>query len=217
MHDSGSIEFSGPVAIRRSLVEGCTSSCLYQMNPGGIATISGSEFRAGPGQTAIKHQNCGGSSTSLDVTTTVFSGFGTAISLSCNGSAQTRLVNNTFHANETGVAYTATTATRHRLQNNVFTSQTTDSVTCGGLDAGTWLARDHHLLFGNAADTCVAADPDTLTSSPQYLDAAGYDFRLMPGMSPAIDSGVDAGADLNGAAPGRFHGAAPDRGARETW
>jgi hypothetical protein len=74
-----------------------------------------------------------------------------------------------------------------------------------------------HVLFGNAANGCVAlTNQSTLASDPLYQYPALDDFRLQFS-SPAKDSGANTGLDTNGPAPGAFFGAARDRGARETW
>jgi hypothetical protein len=89
-------------------------------------------------------------------------------------------------------------------------------VTCGTVSPYDFMARSHHLLFGNAANGCVASDPYVLGSDPLYVAPASGDYRVQEG-SAARDGGVDTGIDVNGAAPGNYSGAWPDRGGRETW
>jgi hypothetical protein len=212
VHDMAPIQYSAPVTVDGTLFQNCAGDCLTGSTT--TLTVSHSEFRAGSGG-ALSLSACN-NGTAVDVSTTVFSGFTTAITLPCNGAAITRIVNCTFHANGTAIVYTGPSGSlSHTLRNNIFTNHTVDSVTCAGVKPFT--ARDYHVLHGNAANTCLGTDPNTLTSDPQYINAAAFDFRLTYATSPAIDSGVDTGIDLNGPAPGNFFGAGPDRGGRETW
>lgn len=71
---------------------------------------------------------------------------------------------------------------------------------------------------GNALGAyCALLDGGVTELEPRYLSPDAGDFRLLEG-SGAIDAGVDLGAelpDLNGPAPGRWSGPAPDLGAHE--
>ena len=111
----------------------------------------------------------------------------------------------------TGVAFNA--GANNQLQNNIFTNSATTAATCG---TATFTAKDHHQLFGNASNGCLAADPNTLTTDPQYAFAGAGDLRLSFG-SPAIDSAFDTGTDLCLGFPGNWEGAGADRGGRESY
>lgn len=71
---------------------------------------------------------------------------------------------------------------------------------------------------GNARGaSCPELDAGTVDLEPRYLAPDAADFRLLD-TSAAIDAGVDLGVDqpdLNGPAPGRYSGPAPDLGAHE--
>src|SRR6185503_16564724 len=95
--------------------------------------------------------------------------------------------NVTFHGNGTALDYTATTTGQHVIRNDVFTAQTLATV--AGCTVG-FGSRDYHLLYGNASNGCLAADPNTLTSDPRFVDVGGRDFRLQLG-SPAVDTGLN--------------------------
>jgi len=71
----------------------------------------------------------------------------------------------------------------------------------------------HNLLFQNTSGDCNSCTPGApyLTSDPLYVNAAADDYSLQAS-SPAIDAGVDVGADRNGSGAAAFDGAAPDLG-----
>ena len=65
----------------------------------------------------------------------------------------------------------------------------------------------------------VALDPSDLNQNPLYLNAALGNYTLTECASPAINAGIDLGADqpdLNGAAAGLWNNNAPDLGAFES-
>jgi hypothetical protein len=65
----------------------------------------------------------------------------------------------------------------------------------------------------------VALDPGDLNLNPLYLNAALGNYSLTECSSPAINAGVDLGADqpdMNGAAAGLWNNNAPDLGALES-
>ncbi|MCP4426972.1 MAG: hypothetical protein GY803_20980 [Chloroflexi bacterium] len=89
------------------------------------------------------------------------------------------------------------------------------SFTTGIENAGGVVASNFNLFFGNNNDTTGAvASANVLVGNPDFVAAAGDDFRLVDG-SIAIDSGIDAGVvdDIIGTARPRDAGF--DRGAYE--
>lgn len=65
----------------------------------------------------------------------------------------------------------------------------------------------------------VVPDSSDLNLNPLYVNAAGFNFSLTECASPAINQGIDLGADqpdMNGAAPGLWNNNAPELGALET-
>jgi len=64
----------------------------------------------------------------------------------------------------------------------------------------------------------VALSATTINANPLYINAAGFNFSLTECTSPAINSGVDLGADqpdMNGGGAGNYNGSAPDMGTFE--
>lgn len=75
--------------------------------------------------------------------------------------------------------------------------------------------------FGNVSGACngCAIGTGSITTDPQYVNAAGGNFSLTQCTSPAINAGTDLGVDqpdMNGATPGNYNGNAPEMGAYET-
>jgi hypothetical protein len=131
-----------------------------------------------------------------------------------SGADDTIIVHNVFHANTSDGIAAGSASSGVTLQNNIF------SANAGfGLrgQSSVFAVNDHNSYFGNTAGTCSACPLGTgsLTSDPQYMDAAADDYRLQPS-SPNIDTGADTGNDVNGAESGSFNGTSPDIGANES-
>ncbi len=221
LHDVGSAGASaifdrGTLTLRRVRMANCASSCVAVIDAtnADTLTVTHSEFR-GAGGIALDAQQCQAGKLTLVAQSNVFVGFAQAVRQVCSGF--TNVVNNTFEANGTGIAYPAIGTANHVLRNNVFTNQTVAAASCGG---ATFTSRDYHVLFGNASSGCLGGDPSTLGTDPQYVFAAARDYRLQLG-SPSIDTALDLGLYLIPAfpaAPGpQFLGAGPDRGGRESF
>ena len=75
-------------------------------------------------------------------------------------------------------------------------------------DANTVKIRLHGACVG------CPSEPNAVFLDPLFVDVGLADFRLRDD-SPAVDTGVDLGIDLNGPAPGNWSGSGPDIGALE--
>ena len=130
-----------------------------------------------------------------------------------SGANNNTLVHNVLHANSDGINAGATPS-GIVMQNNIFSANTGFGMRADDL---VFAANDHNDYFGNSVGTCDACSLGTgsLTSDPQYIDAAADDFRLQP-TSANINAGIDTGYDVNGPAAGSFNGANPDIGAKES-
>lgn len=129
-----------------------------------------------------------------------------------NGAGPVEILSNTFDRSG-GPAIDAAAVASLTVRDNLFTNG--GALGLNALPAG--LTHDHNGYFGNAGGAVaagLATGATDLLADPLYADAAGGDYRLLPG-SPARDAGVDVGLDLNGAAPGNWSGLAPDLGAFE--
>ncbi len=210
LHDMAGLLVRGRAQLLRVRMQACTNHCVRVDDPTATALqVSYSDFRASAPFDGINLNQCDGATTVLDAYSNVFATLGTGVREVCTGRMQLR--NNTFHANATGLSLGG--GANHVVRNNLFTKHTTSAASCG---AATFTSRDYHLLFSNAANGCVGADPNTLIVDPQYVFEAGADYRLRQS-SPARDSAVDLGLDVNDSAPANFTGAGVDRGGRETW
>lgn len=209
IHDGAGFTVGGPFTLERTRMARCTPSCLVLPALGTPRIVVRQSEVTDVAGAAFDIVSCDPAA-GLDVQSTVFIRNSTAIQLGSSCPATT-IRNSTFRANGTGVSYGG--GAGHVLRNNIFTSQTASAASCG---SATFVNRDYHQLFGNASNGCVAADPNTIASDPLYVLPASDDLRLQS-TSPAKDTGIDLGFDLNGPAPGNFIGAAPDRGGRETW
>lgn len=128
----------------------------------------------------------------------------------------TEILQNTFRANG-GNALDGTVAAPLTVRNNLFTEGDALAMSLA-LGVGGSIAHDHNGYFGNAGGDLGSGllhDPTDRLADPLYAGAPGVDDGLLPG-SPAIDAGIDTGLDVNGDAPGRWNGLAPDLGAFES-
>ncbi|WP_174531602.1 right-handed parallel beta-helix repeat-containing protein, partial [Micromonospora maritima] len=108
------------------------------------------------------------------------------------------VVNNTLYRNATHSAVdTDLVVTRSRdvrVTNTVVVSAPGEPAV--GVSSSTDVRFSHNLVVGRST---APADPAGLTASPRFVDADSADFRLAAG-SPAVDSGVAAGAPERDAA-----------------
>ncbi|MDX2436717.1 MAG: right-handed parallel beta-helix repeat-containing protein [Acidobacteriota bacterium] len=110
----------------------------------------------------------------------------------------------------------------HDIRNNVITGSAGYGI---NVNAGT-ITESNNLITGSATSpenalgrSNAALDASDLDADPLYVDAAGGDFSLAECSSPAINTGLDLGADqpdVNGGDTGLFTGPAPDMGVLET-
>jgi hypothetical protein len=229
IRDGAGLLDSGTVTLDRVRMERCAGACIRVTDDTGAdtLTIRHSELASESGGVGVDLAQCDSNKLALAAQSSLFRGFATAIQLGCAG--RTTVVHGTFHGNGTAIGYYAGGASpSHVLRNSLFTGNST-AATCG---TSTFTARDRHLVWPPASAGCLAGDPETLGADPLYLNPAAGDFRLslLPTPSPAIDAGVDLSLYLLAAFPPpnplpaplpaafpRFLGAAPDRGAFETW
>ena len=208
VHDTFGLKVDGFTTLTRVELAACANFCVHVAATTAMVRVEYSILRDTPSLTAITLSNCG--TPALDVQSSVLVHLGTAIGMtgSCTGAVLVN--NNTFHANGTGLVLKGS---GHVVRNNIFSSHTITAASCG---TATFSSRAYHLLFSNAGNGCLATDTNTLTTNPLYLVPAADDYRL-DAASPARDSALDVGLDLNGVAPGNFTGIGPDRGGNETW
>lgn len=212
VHDFAGFTASAPLTLLRVLMFNCPpgAPCATARGPAGWLNLRQADIRDAPGG-GIRAMPAatGGSCPAnvLDVETSTFLRAGTAVRTECPSS--TRVVHATFQASSTGVEYAGPASAQHLLLNSIFSSSGT-AASCGAssFDGGS------HVLSGNGSDGCAAGDPSNIIADPMFLVPAA-DLRLEP-FSPARDSAVDAGVDVNGVAPGLVFGAGPDRGGRES-
>ncbi|HCF56720.1 MAG TPA: hypothetical protein DFS52_01825, partial [Myxococcales bacterium] len=209
LHDMPGIRLAGRVEAVRTRFERCTNDCLWMKGANATLSVSHSQFSDGVARGVYLH-TCGSSGTVLDLRSSTFTRMGQGVQSESNCSASTLVRHVTFHANGGGIVYSG--GTGHELLNCVFSANAGRSVECG--TAG-FAARGHNLLFAHGAEGCLAGDEGNLIADPQFVGSAVGDFRLQQS-SPARDSALDLGLDLNGLAPGRFEGLGPDRGGEES-
>jgi hypothetical protein len=220
VHDAVGVVSHGTLTLERVRMARCTGACVQVLrdtdfDPSPL-TVRWSEFRGTGSGTAIDITTC--DTPPLTAQSNVFENFQVGIRLGCAGA--TTIVHNTFEANDTGIAfYAGDTATNHVLRNNIFSGQRVAAATCGS--AG-FTSRDYHLLWLNASNGCLDADPFPLRVNPLYVFPAAGDFRLRP-TSPALNSAtpLTPQPQLVPAWPlapqPAFLGGAPDRGGIETY
>ncbi len=131
-----------------------------------------------------------------------------------------KVFHNTVHGN--GGDGVEVLGAGHTIRNNLFTGNAGYGI---NLNGGT-MTESHNDATGAATNppnalgrSNVALDATDLDADPLYVNAAAGDFRLTECTSPAINAGLDLGADqpdMNGADPGLYYGPAPDMGAYET-
>lgn len=97
-----------------------------------------------------------------------------------------------------------------------------------GIDSfGSYTLETHNLVTsastppqnGAGQATGVTLNATTIDADPLFVSADSGDFQLSTCASPAVNAGIDLGAqqpDLNGDLPGLFNGASPDIGAHQT-
>ena len=132
--------------------------------------------------------------------------------------------------------YSNSAQVRHFVvRNNIFFEAKTNALFLMGwtaaavaeldLDNNCWFQETGDLVLMNDArftmtqfaayQSATGKDARSITTIPQFVDAAGGNFNLAKG-SPCIDTGIDAGIALDNTALPAFHGAARDIGAMES-
>ncbi|MEK7285957.1 MAG: right-handed parallel beta-helix repeat-containing protein [Nitrospirota bacterium] len=105
------------------------------------------------------------------------------------------------------------------VRNNMLTNNTG-----GGLNAPFGGTVNYNDYFNNTGGACIGGctnGANSLTSNPLFVNPSSptYDFHLQEPNSPAINAGLNLGADqpdVNGSGAGLFNGATPDMGAYES-
>jgi hypothetical protein len=195
------------LTVTRVQMSQCTADCI-QMNHDSPLTVNYSAFLNSPAYAGITYSVCGGSPQNIQ--SNVFANLQTGVNVAC-GESKINIWFNTFDGNGTGVVFT--NGGGKDLQNDIFSNQTVVAVDCGTAA----IAQDnHHVLYNNTADGCVGTSANLIPTNPLYLYPAQNDYRLQK-TSPAVDSALDLSLDTVDLAPGRYFGAGPDRGGRETW
>ena len=220
LSDADPIHVIGDMTVTRTLFRNCQNPCIDLNGDFGSVQVSQSSFTAGATSAiAIDVDHCQiGPEPAVDLVGNVFLGFPTAMRIRSNCQGATRIVHQTFHSNGVAISYEG--GTNHVLLNNVFSAQTGAAI-LGCQLVNAFANRRDHVLYGNAADGCLADDPGVVRVNPLFASPDGADLRLLGG-SPLIDAApqivVDGGVvDVNGAAPGAYFGLGPDFGGRETF
>ncbi|QSQ18857.1 PKD domain-containing protein [Pyxidicoccus parkwayensis] len=207
----GSVVVQGALVLHRANLSDCNKECLRLEGANASAVVRYSNLSA-PGYvqsgsvTGIVMKTCTSTGMALDLQSSVLAGLEWGITHDCG---TLRVLHNTFYANSGGIQMKD--GAGHVVRNNLFVKHANQAVTCG---TATFASRDFHLLSGNASNGCLSGDPDTLGGAPLFVGPV--DLRLQYA-SPARDSAVDLGLDVNDAAPGLYFGAGPDRGALESF
>lgn len=221
----------GHARLRNVRMSGCAGTCVRETGAGAFLGIFASDFQGAGGDVGVTVDSCAAAATGIGsspyepwtvtgwsgtgaafVGSSVFTGFDTAVSLPTAVSCITPVLRFvTFDGNGTGVRRDGSLGASGELTDAIFTRQTAaavDPLACGLFT----LARV--AAWGNASTGCLSPDA---TADPLYIWAAGRDFRLQYA-SPLKDAGSAAtGVELDGAGPGQYLGAGPDRGGRETY
>lgn len=208
LHDMIGVLVAGTATLERVRLVSCTGDCLTLDASSASAVVRFSEFKDAAAGRGIRLRACT-SGQALDLQSNVFVRLGLAVREDCSGAMLIR--NNTFHANGTGIRYGM--GGGHELRNNIFSAHSGDAVECAAVG---FASRDYHLLYQNFSNGCLGGDPNALSSDPLYVYPATDDYRLQLS-SPATDTALDLGVDVNDAAPGNYLGAGPDRGGRESY
>jgi hypothetical protein len=205
----GRVLVQGSLVLHRASVSNCDQRCLELNGASASAVVRYSNLYTldlSRNVTGILMTACTSAGVALDVQSSVLGGLDWGISQGCG---TVRLLHNTFYYNTVGLRLQS--GGGHVVRNNIFASHATQAVDCG---AAAFASRDFHLLSGNDSNGCVGGDANTLTGSPLFVGL--LDVRIQYA-SPARDSAVDLGLDVNDAAPGLYFGAGPDRGAHESF
>jgi hypothetical protein len=207
LKDSAGLSVAGKASLAYVRMTGCLTDCLTDDGSTEF-TLSFSELSGAPSRSGLLVKSCASGASQISVQSTVFDRLKTGIRAECDRTLT--IQHGTFAENERGVVFAG--GTGHALDNSIFAGQTTEAVACG---TATFASRRTHVLFQNGSAGCLGTDPGALNGDPLFVFPAARDLRLLPA-SPATDSAIDLGLDLNGPAPGSFSGAGPDRGALES-
>ncbi len=136
------------------------------------------------------------------------------------GGTNTKVYQNTVHANgRDGIRVGDIGAI---IKNNIFTGNSGYGINriAASMTEAYNDVTDAVTSPANAAGRSnVALDSTDLNVNPLYVNAAGFNFSLTECTSPAINQGIDLGADqpdMNGASAGLWNNNAPEEGALET-
>ena len=133
--------------------------------------------------------------------------------VSLDSAANAEIDHNTFFDGGVAViAFSGVTGTL--VRNSIITDMSVQAVVG---DDTEFLEIDYVDFFDNNGSPCSACTlgANCLFTDPDFVDAAADDLSLAAG-SPAIDTGIATGLDVNGAAPGLFNGLGPDLGGEES-
>lgn len=232
IHDGAGILVQGGNArLRNVRMSGCAGACVREATTSSWLGVFGGDFQ-GTGGVGIAIDGCStqypgttssspyqawtfngwSSSGAAGIFASVFTGFDTAISVGSSSLCRYPYLSNlTFDRNAIAVSRSASAGTGGYLYDSVFTRQTVaavDPAACG------FATTARNGAWQNASVGCLVPD---LTADPLHVWPLGRDYRIQY-ESPLKDT-ADAGnhVEVDGAGPGLYLGAAPDRGGRETY
>jgi hypothetical protein len=232
IHDGAGILVQGGNArLRNVTMSGCIGPCVREATTSSWLGVFGCDFQGTggvgvaidacatefPGTTSVSPYQAWtfdgwSSSGAAGVFSSVFTGFDIAVSVGASSSCRYPYLSNvTFDRNGVGVRRDGSSGTGGYLYDSVFTRQTVvavDPAACGFATVA------RNAAWQNASVGCLVPD---LTSDPLHVWPNGRDYRVQYA-SPLKDA-ADAGnhVEVDGAGPGLYQGAAPDRGGRETY
>jgi parallel beta-helix repeat protein len=113
-----------------------------------------------------------------------------------------------------GLTIQNNTCNGNDVRNNIFVGSGTYGIIPGASNVANL---DYNLFYSNGTADCndCADQPYSVYQDPQFVSVDRDDFRLRRN-SPAINRGIDIGADVNGTYSGKYNGNAPDIGAFES-
>jgi len=201
-----------------NIVANCAYAGVYVDRDGSLIEVAGNTIRNHAGSGVLS-----GADDLTIVGNLIYGNGSRGISLWLDAPAN-KIYHNTIHGNghinfRSGILVQGSDAI---IKNNIITG----SAAYGIVDSSGSVTEEYNLItdeFTNAPNdsgrsNIVLAASD-INSDPLYADTSTGDFSPEECTSPAINSGVDLGADqpdMNGSDPGLYNGSAPDMGAFET-